>query len=349
MLEDAAANTRQAVDADRGRFLYRVLCPAQTPMLPQLNVHPSRQPDLRSPDTIFSSPPLAMSAYLDLYGNRVTRLDAPPARRISEPLCPGLFRPAGGDPARHGIVLVASPPNDVLPYSVPADTATARSSRISRRRLGAHRRGRRVQAISMTSIRKIRFSHADARATRCASDPWTRASACRLRGSRHRLCRCVIFPPAIAPAILATPPRRRIPTPWISAHWFEVFFDGRWFTFDARHNIPESAGSSWDVAVTRPMSRSRPVWLRPSLRISKLTTFELAVDGVEKKLVAARLWPLLFVRRPAVDLASRSASSAGRRPFSPAEASSSRRNRPHPSCQAAHCPTLSARRKRAIY
>lgn len=53
-------------------------CPAQTPMLLQLNIHPSREADLRSPDTIRSDPPLPMSAYIDLFGNRVTRLEVPP-------------------------------------------------------------------------------------------------------------------------------------------------------------------------------------------------------------------------------------------------------------------------------
>ena len=52
-------------------------CPAQTPMLLQLNVHPSRDADLLTPDRIASDPPLSMRAYLDLFGNRVTRLDVP--------------------------------------------------------------------------------------------------------------------------------------------------------------------------------------------------------------------------------------------------------------------------------
>ena len=51
-------------------------CPAQTPMLLQLNVHPSRDADLVTPDRIASDPPLAMRAYLDLFGNRVTRVGA---------------------------------------------------------------------------------------------------------------------------------------------------------------------------------------------------------------------------------------------------------------------------------
>ena len=36
-------------------------CPAQTSMLLQVNVHPSREADLRSPDIINSDPPLAMA------------------------------------------------------------------------------------------------------------------------------------------------------------------------------------------------------------------------------------------------------------------------------------------------
>ena len=37
-------------------------CPAQTPMLLQLSIHPTRSADLRSPDIIRSDPNLAMSA-----------------------------------------------------------------------------------------------------------------------------------------------------------------------------------------------------------------------------------------------------------------------------------------------
>jgi hypothetical protein len=49
-------------------------CPAQTPMLVQLNVRPSRDADLLSRDVIASDPPLAMRSYLDHFGNRVTRM-----------------------------------------------------------------------------------------------------------------------------------------------------------------------------------------------------------------------------------------------------------------------------------
>ena len=52
-------------------------CPAQTPMLLQLNVHPSREADLLTPDRIISDPPLPMPSYVDHFGNRVTRVEVP--------------------------------------------------------------------------------------------------------------------------------------------------------------------------------------------------------------------------------------------------------------------------------
>ena len=52
-------------------------CPAQTPMLLQLSVHPSRDADLLTPDKINSDPPLATRSYIDHFGNRVTRVEVP--------------------------------------------------------------------------------------------------------------------------------------------------------------------------------------------------------------------------------------------------------------------------------
>jgi hypothetical protein len=52
-------------------------CPAQTPMLLQLSVHPSRDADLLTQDSIKSDPPVEMRSYIDHFGNRVTRIEAP--------------------------------------------------------------------------------------------------------------------------------------------------------------------------------------------------------------------------------------------------------------------------------
>ena len=52
-------------------------CPAQTPMLLQLSIHPSRDADLLAPDKINCDPNLAMRSYIDHFGNRVTRVEVP--------------------------------------------------------------------------------------------------------------------------------------------------------------------------------------------------------------------------------------------------------------------------------
>jgi transglutaminase-like putative cysteine protease len=52
-------------------------CPAQTPMLLQLRVHPSRDADLLTPDKINCDPILATRSYIDHFGNRVTRVEVP--------------------------------------------------------------------------------------------------------------------------------------------------------------------------------------------------------------------------------------------------------------------------------
>src|SRR5271155_681604 len=52
-------------------------CPAATPMILQLSIQPSRDADLLTPDRIVSDPFLPMRSYLDLFGNRVTRVEVP--------------------------------------------------------------------------------------------------------------------------------------------------------------------------------------------------------------------------------------------------------------------------------
>ena len=52
-------------------------CSVATPMLLMLKVHPSREGDLLTPDTIRATPSAPMDTYVDMFGNRVTRVSAP--------------------------------------------------------------------------------------------------------------------------------------------------------------------------------------------------------------------------------------------------------------------------------
>ena len=52
-------------------------CPQPTPMLLVLKVHPSRQPDLLTSDSLTFDPPVAAADYTDSFGNTCTRIVAP--------------------------------------------------------------------------------------------------------------------------------------------------------------------------------------------------------------------------------------------------------------------------------
>src|SRR5579872_1432493 len=55
-------------------------CPQPTPMILMLSVHPSRQPDLITPDRPKLNPPLAANAYRDGFGNLCHVIHAPAGR-----------------------------------------------------------------------------------------------------------------------------------------------------------------------------------------------------------------------------------------------------------------------------
>jgi transglutaminase-like putative cysteine protease len=155
-------------------------CPAQTPLLLQLNVHPSRDADLLTPDRIKSEPPLATRSYIDHFGNRVTRVEVPAgivafynrfvihdSGEPDETLPSTEMTPSAGLPDDVLLFLVSSRycDSDKL-----ADFAWARFGTIS----GG---SRRVQAICDFVHARIRFSYPDVSPTRCVSDSMQRESA----------------------------------------------------------------------------------------------------------------------------------------------------------------------------
>jgi transglutaminase-like putative cysteine protease len=160
-------------------------------MLLQLNVHPSRDADLLTPDSMNSDPPLATHPYIDHFGNRVTRVEVPAGLvTFSNRFVIHDSGEPDETPPGTEMTPIASLPDDVLLFLVSsrycdsdklADFAWARFGQMS----GG---SERVQAICDFVHAKIRFSYLDASPTRCASDSmheWCRRLP-RLRPSRHR-------------------------------------------------------------------------------------------------------------------------------------------------------------------
>src|SRR5206468_7143460 len=89
---------------------------------------------------------------------------------------------------------------------------------------------------------------------------------CRLLlEKKNTLCRCLNIPARYATGYLGdigVPPS---PCPMDFSAWFEVYLGGRWWTFDARHNVPRigrvlmaTGRDAADVAITTTFGQS---WL----------------------------------------------------------------------------------------
>ena len=218
-------------------------CPARTPMLLQLNVHPSRLSDLQSPDVIKSDPPLEMSGYTDHYGNRVTRLEAPAGLVTFENRFE-IYDSGQPDeiPPSHELTPIPNLPDDVLLYLVSsrycdsdalANFAWSKFQNIS----GGYAR---VQAICDYVQRRIAFDYQQARATRTAWEAWNEcAGVCRdYAHLAIAFCRCMNIPARYCTGYLGD--MGTLPPYGVGdfAAWIEVYLGGEWHIFDPRNNVP---------------------------------------------------------------------------------------------------------------
>ena len=256
-------------------------CPAWTPMLLQLNIHPSRTGDLRSPDVISSDPQYAMSAYLDHYGNRVTRLEVPPGLVTFTNRF--LIQDSGlldEIPPDTELTPISRLPDDVLLFLLSsrycdsdklADFAWSTFHKVQ----GGYAR---VKAICDFVHGRIKFSYPDALPTRGASDA-LRDGIGVCRDYAHlavALCRCMNIPARYCTGYLGDIGVPVDVNPGDFSAWFEVFLDGRWYTMDARHNHPRIGrilmGRGRDAA---------DVAISTAFGVANLVRFEVFTDEVK--------------------------------------------------------------------
>jgi transglutaminase-like putative cysteine protease len=218
-------------------------CPAETPMLLQLNIHPSRDADLLSADMITSNPSLAMRNYLDFFGNRVTRVVVPPGLvTFSNRFVIHDSGQPDAIPPDTDLTPIAWLPDEVLLYLVSSRYCDSDNlADVAWSMFGAITGGsRRVKAICDFVHAKIRFSYPDARPTRSASDSM-REGVGVCRDFAHlaiALCRCMNIPARYCTGYLGDIGVPIDINPMDFSGWFEVFLDGRWYSMDARHNHP---------------------------------------------------------------------------------------------------------------
>jgi transglutaminase-like putative cysteine protease len=208
-----------------------------------LNVHPSREPDLREPDELHIEPAARADRYADRFGNRCARFLASQGKlRLWNST---LIEDSGQkdlvnfQARQHPVEEL---PVDNLTYLMNSRYCEVdRLSNIATELFGNTVPGwGRVQAIADWIHNRVQFGYQHARATRTALDVYTeRVGVCRdFQHLAITFCRCLHIPARYATGYLGDIGVPASPTPMDFSAWFEVCLDGKWWTFDARHNEP---------------------------------------------------------------------------------------------------------------
>jgi transglutaminase-like putative cysteine protease len=218
-------------------------CFQQTPMVLMLSIEPARVGDLVSEHKIRFSQDIVSRDYIDMFGNTCTRIVAEPGLIeirndfvIADDGHPDAVMPD----ARQ--LEVGELPDDVLMYLLGSRYCdTQKLSDLAWPLFSAVTPGwQRVQAICDYAHERISFGYHHARCDRTAWEGHEeRIGVCRdFAHLAVTLCRCMNIPARYCTGYLGDIGVPADPAPMDFSAWFEVYLEGRWFTFDARHNHP---------------------------------------------------------------------------------------------------------------
>jgi transglutaminase-like putative cysteine protease len=217
--------------------------PSPVAMVALLNVHPSRVADLRSPDELRVEPGTQIESFIDGFGNRCARFVAQQGMLRLSNLT--LLEDRGlADQVNYGAreFPVQELPTHLLSYLLNSRYcevdrfATIASELFS----GIAPGWGRVQAICDWVHANISFGYQYARPTKTALDVFgERSGVCRdFQHLAVTLCRALHIPARYATGYLGDIRVPAAPSPMDFSAWFEVYLEGRWWTFDARYNCP---------------------------------------------------------------------------------------------------------------
>jgi transglutaminase-like putative cysteine protease len=208
-----------------------------------LRIHPLRAADIREPDELRIEPDVKSETYLDRFGNLCTRFLAPRGRvRLwNSPLVEDSGQPDAINYYAQQHQVEELPVENLIYLMSSRYCEVDRLSHIATDLFSNTAPGwGRVQAIVNWVYTKVQFGYHHARPTKTALDVYTdRTGVCRdFQHLAITFCRCMNIPARYATGYLGDIGVSAAPGPMDFSAWFEVFLDGRWWTFDARHNIP---------------------------------------------------------------------------------------------------------------
>jgi transglutaminase-like putative cysteine protease len=207
-----------------------------------LRVHPSRESTLVRAEDFRLEPELEVENYLDAFGNRCSRVNAPAG--ITRFLNHAVSRDSGEPDAYAPEVEevdVREIPTTTLSFLLPSRYCEVDSELLdfAWKTFTAIAPGwARVQAVSDFVHGYLHFDYQQARANRTALDAFReRVGVCRdFAHLAITLCRCLNIPARYVTGYLGDIGVPPAPDPMDFSAWFEVYLGGRWYSFDARHN-----------------------------------------------------------------------------------------------------------------
>jgi transglutaminase-like putative cysteine protease len=205
-------------------------------------VHPSRESTWVTAENFRIEPELEVENYLDAFGNRCSRVNAPAGTTrfldhavVHDSGEPDVYAPEAEEDDVREI------PTATLSFLLPSRYCEVDSELLdfAWKRFAAVTPGwTRVQAVCDFVHSQVRFDYQQARANRTALDTFReRVGVCRdFTHLAITLCRCLNIPARYVTGYLGDIGVPPVPDPMDFSAWFEVYLSGRWYSFDARHN-----------------------------------------------------------------------------------------------------------------
>jgi transglutaminase-like putative cysteine protease len=254
--------------------------PAPTPLLLMLNVHPSRLPTIVQPEQVRVEPEVPVLQFTDPFGNTCGRIMAPagPLRLHNDAVVYDT-----GIPDEYGYGAIQHPvehlPPDVLQFLLASRYCEVDLLNDVAWQLFSNTPPgwERVQAICNWVHNNVTFGYPFARATRTAMEVYTeRKGVCRdFMHLAITFCRCMNIPARYATGYLGDIGIPPVPCPMDFSAWFEIFLGGKWWTMDARHNVPRIGR----VLMARGRDAT-DVALTTAFGVAKLQKFTVWTDEV---------------------------------------------------------------------
>jgi transglutaminase-like putative cysteine protease len=259
-----------------------------TPTVCLVDVHSSQARNVVPNSLVFStSPVIKPQIYIDDFGNIARRFIAPSGTlRLS---FEGHYTADGTLDRRDGkarVIDVGQLPPDCLQYLAPSRFCESDLMGQLAWDMFGHlpRDTALIEAICDYAHRRLRFDYKEARGTRTACEAHTeQVGVCRdFAHLAVTLCRALNIPARYANGYMGDIGVPADPAPMDFNAWFDVYLEGGWYTFDARHNrrrigrIPIAYGRD---AADVPMLRT--------FGAHTLTKFEVTTELAEPSKVAA--------------------------------------------------------------